>query len=97
MWAEDFSFRLDVLYGGAGINTCKSNLHFLIKNINKKYVSSIFFANLCHENLDPDSLEMLEPDPYLDSMNPDPKLGGKLSKKFAAELTGHYEFYNDLF
>jgi hypothetical protein len=30
-------------------------------------------------------------------MNPDPKLGGKLSKKFAAELTGHYEFYNDLF
>jgi hypothetical protein len=36
---------------------------------------------------DPDSLEMQDPDPYLDTMNPDPQHCGKLSKNFATDLS----------
>jgi hypothetical protein len=40
----------------------------------KKKISCIFFQFLAIKTLDPDSLEMLDPDPYRDpdSMNPDP-------------------------
>jgi hypothetical protein len=69
---------LGVLNGGLGI----SELQFLIKKEKKKIV--VFFSSIfCHQNpgsisfSDPDSLEMLDPDP--DSMKPDPQhwLGNK--------------------
>ncbi len=71
--AEGFFFSLEVLYGVLGI----SNLQFLIKKRRKKF--NCTFLNLSSKPWiripypDPDSLEMLDPDPYLDpdSMNPD--------------------------
>ncbi len=67
MRAEGFSCSLDVVYGGLGI----SKLPFLIKK--EKKISDVFFLQfLVIKTLDPDSLEMLDPDPYPnpDSMNP---------------------------
>jgi hypothetical protein len=69
--AESFSCSLDVLYGGLGIR----KLQFLIRK--KNNLSAVFlFLFLAIKTLDsePDSLEMLDPDPYRDpdSMNPDP-------------------------
>ncbi len=63
MRAEGFSCSLDVLYGGPG----KSKLQFLIKK--EKKLSAVFFILvLAIKTLDPepepDSLEMLDPDPY---------------------------------
>jgi hypothetical protein len=55
--AEGLSCSLDVLYGGLGI----SKLQFLIQ----QFVSTVFFLSkfLVIKTLDPDSLEMLAPDP----------------------------------
>ncbi len=54
---------MDVLLGGLGI----SKLQFLIKK--KKKISAVFFSTSIFviKPLDPDSLEMLDPDP--DSLN----------------------------
>jgi hypothetical protein len=60
--AETFSFCLDVLYGGLGI----SKLQFF----DRKYLK----FKLSFWSSKPDSLEMLDPDPYPDSNNPDPQL-----------------------
>ncbi len=72
MRTEDFSYSLDVLYGGLGI----SKLQFLIKKRKEKIsaeISLIFIPPfILGPHPDPDSLEMLDPDLYPDSMNPDP-------------------------
>jgi hypothetical protein len=69
LWTEGFSCSLDVLYGGLGI----SKLQFLMKKERKKIFSCIFFFILVIETLDPyldpNSLEMLDPDPYPDSIH----------------------------
>jgi hypothetical protein len=67
---------VDVLYGGLGI----SKLQFLLQH---KKISAVFFQFLVIKTLhpyldpepDPDSLEMLDSDPYLDldSMKLDPQ------------------------
>ncbi len=72
MRPEGFSCSLDALYEGVGI----SKLQFLIKKRYKIFFS--FFSSISgHQNpgsgLDPYSLEMLDPDPYADSVNPDPQ------------------------
>jgi hypothetical protein len=86
--AKDFSYSLEVLYGGFGI----SKLQFLIKK-RKEKISAEFSLHLIHPFLlgphpDPDSLERLDldlypdsinPDPYPDSMNPDPQCCLKLN------------------
>ncbi len=64
MRAEGFSCSLDVLYGGPGISK------FLIEK-SKKMSAVFFFSSIFgHQNpgcgLDPDSLEMLDPDRYPD-------------------------------
>jgi hypothetical protein len=48
--AEGFSCSLGVLYGGLGI----SKLQFLIKKIEIKFPTKIFFPILGHQTLDPD-------------------------------------------
>jgi hypothetical protein len=70
---EGFSCSLDVLYEGLEI----SKLQFLIKEKYLKNLLAVFFLQfLVIKTLDPDpdSLEMLDPDPYQDSMSPDPQL-----------------------
>jgi hypothetical protein len=63
--AEGLSFSLDVLYEGLGI----SELKFLIPK-RKIIIFSCILLNLgiktLDSNPDPDSLEMLDPDPYPD-------------------------------
>jgi hypothetical protein len=46
------------------------------KNCSSVFFSSVFGYQYLGSRLDPDSLEMLDPDPYPDpdSMNPDPEL-----------------------
>ncbi len=73
MRAEDFSYSVDVLYGVLGI----SKLKFLIKKDKEKF-NLYFFQFLVIKTQDPgpnpDSLEMLDlvPDLDTDSLNPDP-------------------------
>jgi hypothetical protein len=61
--AEGFSCSLYVLYGGLRIS-------FDQKEILKNF-QLYFYQLLVIKTLDPDSLEMMDPDP--DSMNPDPQ------------------------
>ncbi len=72
LMAEGFSCSLDVLYGGLGIY----KLQFWIEKEEKKIsiVRYFFLPFLVMKTLDPDpdSLEMLDPDPYPDPMYPDP-------------------------
>jgi hypothetical protein len=70
--AEGFSCSLDVLYGGLGSREGFCKLQFLIKKRFKQFFCCIFFLQFfCHQNpesgldLDPDSLEILDPDPQL--------------------------------
>ncbi len=74
MITEGFSCSLDVLYGGLEIN----DLQLLIKKGKNKLELYFFSSVFCHQNpgsgLDPESLEMLDPDPDQDSINPDPQL-----------------------
>ncbi len=75
--AEGFSCSLDVLYEGLRI----SKLQFLIKKDSKNFQLYFFVFSVWSSNPesgldpDPDSLKMLDPDPYPDpeSMNPDPQ------------------------
>jgi hypothetical protein len=56
MRAEGFPCSVDVLYGGLGI----SKLQFLIK---KELLKKFQLQCLVMKTPDPDSLEMLDPDP----------------------------------
>jgi hypothetical protein len=77
---EGFSFSLAVLYGGLRIR----KLQFFDQKRFWK-ISAVFFLQvLVTKTLhpDPDSLEMLDPDPYPDWMNPDPQHWGDGKVKF---------------
>jgi hypothetical protein len=57
-------------------------LQFLIKKRNKKISAEIIFLQfLVIKTLHPDSLEMLDPDSYPDSINPDLQLCHKPQRR----------------
>ncbi len=92
--AEGFSCSLDVFYEGVGISKFKC---FIKKRFNQNF--QLYFLNFWSSNPDPypDSLEMLDQDPYPDQdlMNPDPHYLG-LAKIFLQVMKIWPNHYNIL-